>query len=215
MSLKGDKYETQEEVKFRLENTVVMYDGEPVYITSVANVEAEDKAEIARVFFQTLPYNPRNKSVRKYLSSKKFDLAPFKMGYMNHGGEAIFVSRIPIRQNRQGLSQGATLFKDIRGRNAENINFSHMIQSPGFVEMVQGKYPSFKDAGALLADKESSSVAISRSFAFAIDNDLDALLLLHRGQKCGIAMRGDDSIKLPKKFHFLREEMEECRIPIS
>lgn len=215
MSLKGDKYETAEEVKFRLENTVVMYDGDPVYITSVGNVDVEDKAEIARVFYQPLPYNQRNKAIRKYLSSKKFDLAPFKMGYMNHGGEAIFVSRLPVRQNRQGLSQGTTVFKDIRGRNAEQMNFAAMLSAPGFVEMVHGKYPSFKDAGTLLADKESSSVAISRSFAFAIDNDLDALLLLHRGQKCGIAPRGDDSIKLPKKFHFLREEMEECRIPIS
>ena len=57
MSLKGDKYETTEEVKFRLEQTVVLYDKEPVYITRVNMPDMEDKGEIARVYFIPLPIN--------------------------------------------------------------------------------------------------------------------------------------------------------------
>jgi hypothetical protein len=216
MSLKGDKYETAEEVKFRLENTVVMYDEDPVLITRVTNLEeAAEKGEIARVFFTQLPYlGNAPKETRKYLSSKRFDLSPFKMGYMNYEGQAVFVSRTPVRQNKQGLCSANTLFTDIKGRKSEVLGFSRMLRTEGFVDMVKGKFPDFKVAGDMLDDKDASSVAVSRSFAFFIDHDLDALFLLNKGIRCGIAMRNDKAVKIPPKFHFLREEMEECNIPL-
>lgn len=223
MSLKGDKYETAEEVKFRLENSIVMYDGEPVYITQCLVPDREDKGEVARVYFRKLPVGGAvargmadpEKDVRKYLSSKKFDLAPFKMGYFNHGGSAHFISRTPIRQNRQGLAQGNCKFTDVRGNQTKDMGFATALGSKGFVDMISGNYPEFKEAGALLDEKGTASVAVSRSFAFHIDHDLEALMLLHRGVKCGIAMRNQKGLQIPPKFHFLKEEMEECRIPLA
>lgn len=224
MSLKGDKYETAEEIRFRLEHTVVTYDGEPVYISKVQVPEdIGEKDEIARVFFMELPLKGggRNPEVRKYLSSKKFDLTPLKLGYMNYkaaAGEnnrAVFITRAPVRQNKQGLCQATTTFTDPRGRADQHINYNMMINSPGFVDMIKGKYPDFKEAGDMLGNKEFDSVAISRSFSFVVENDLDCLIMVHKGSKCGIALRGDKALKIPPKFHFLREEMEACRIPIA
>lgn len=215
MSLKGDKYETADEVKFRLEKTVVLYDDDPVYITSVRVPEdMEEKGEIARVFFRTLPFKNTGAETRKYLSSKKFDLAPFPMGYMNHNGEANFVSRSPVRQNRQGLSVETTNIYDHRGKQRGHLDFNQMIKSQGFYDMVKGNYPDFKEAGGMLNGKDCTSVAISRTFAFVLDDDIDALLLLHKGTKCGLAMKGDRGIKIPPKYHFLRQEMEAHRVPI-
>ncbi len=232
MSLKGDAYETQEEISFRLLNSVVLYDGKPVYISRVNLPEnADEKKEIARVHFFELPYGVevdrygdpipgmkgKGKGVeqRKYLSSKNFELAPFKMGYCNMGDEAVFVSRNPVRQNRQGLSQGTTSILDINGKKSGNYGFNHLIAAKGFSDMVAGSYPTFKDVGDLLGDNEKSSVALSRSFACRIDNDLEALVLLHKGIKCGIALKGDKTLRLPPKFHFLKQEAEECRIPLA
>jgi hypothetical protein len=215
MSLKGDKYETTEEVKFRLENTVVTYDGQPVYISKVHVPDAEDKGEIARVYFYDLPLKGAGqKETRKYLSSKKFDLAPFPMGYVNHNGQAFFVARTPVRQNKQGLAQGTTIITDIRGQKAA-LSLNDLLRSQGFCDMIAGKYPSFKEAGESLGNKENSSIAISRMFAFVIDHDLEALYLLHKGIKCGLALKNDRALKVPPKFHFLKEEMEECRIPLA
>lgn len=217
MSLKGDKYETADEVRFRLEHTVVSYDGDPVYITRVnAPAAGKEEGDVARVFFQPLPIErPEGKEVRKYLSSKKFDLAPFKMGYMNHGGNAIFVSRTPVRQNKQGLSAGTALYTNVRGQRCEAFGFNHMTKAPGFVDMVKGVFPSFKEAGDMLGDKGVTSVAISRSFAFVIDHDFEMLLMIHKGVKCGIAMKGARALQVPPKFLFLREEMEDHRIPVA
>ncbi len=219
MSLRGDKYETSEEVKTRLESSVVLYDNRPVYISRVANVDGleGDNKEIARVYFFELPYKGRAKEgeVRKYLSSKKFDLTPFKMGYVNIGGEATYVSRHPHRQYKQGLSQATTVCTDIKGHRSEDVGFQTLVSSQGFVDMFDNKYPSFKEAGELIGAKENSSVAVSKSFAFFIDHDLETLFLMNKGVKCGLARRGDKSLVIPPKFHFLREEMEEHRIPIS
>jgi len=222
MSLKGDKYETWEEINFRLTKTVVLYDGKPVYITQVSMPDDGGK-EIARVHFVELPYKMdryeegvgKQAQQRKYLSSRNFDLAPFKMGYMNYKGEALFVSRNPVRQNRQGLSAEATVITDVKGKPSAALRFSAMISSDGFVDMFSGKYPDFKDVGGMLGDKENSSVAVSRTFAFVIDHDLEALLLMHKGTKCGIALKDDKALRLPPKYHFLRQECEEFRIPLA
>lgn len=217
MSLKGDNYETAEEIRFRLEGTIVLYNEKPVWISRVQAPDGEDRKEIARVFFYDLPWAGKvgAKETRKYLSSRNFDLTPFKMGYMNHGGQATFVARTPVRQNKQGLSQATALFTNVKGVKSEIMNFTTMIQSQGFVDMVDGKFPDFKAAGELLDNKGVTSVAISRSFAFVIDHDFQMLLMLHKGVKCGIAMKGARALQVPPKFLFLREEMEEHRIPIA
>lgn len=216
MSLKGDKYENAEEVRFRLENTVVMYDRQPVYISRVEVPDAEDKGEIARVYFYDLPLKGAGlKETRKFLSSKKFDLAPFPMGYVNHNGQASFVTRNPVRQNKQGLVAATTIITNIKGQKSEEIGFNDLLRSQGFVDMVNGNYPSFKEAGESLGNKDHSSVAVSRMFAFVIDHELEALYLLHKGIRCGLALKNDRALKVPPKFHFLKEEMEECRIPLA
>jgi len=215
MSLKGDKYETQEEINFRLAETIVLYDGKPVFITKVRHPEEEDKKEIARVYFYTLPLFPGQKEERRFLSSRKFDLTPFKMGYMNYKQKALFLSRLPVRQNRQGLSTQTLVCQNPDGSRAENLGVGGLANSREFIDMVEGRYPSFKEAGAMLGKNDCTSVAISRRFAFTLDHDLEALYLYHKDIKCGIAFKEDKGIKVPPKFLFLREEMEECRIPIA
>lgn len=215
MSLKGDKYETMEEVTTRLKDSVVMYDGKPVYITRVSFPEPDEPEDkISRVFFRELPYN-NNKEQRKFLSSKKFELATPRLGYFNSYGQAVFVSRAPVRQYQQGLTKKTASLYDCHGKPLRDMDFLGMVKAQGFVDMINGKYPSFQEAGDMIGDMDNSSVALSTSFAFRVDHDLDALLLLHKGTRCGLALKGDKALKIPQKFHFLRQEMEECRIPLA
>lgn len=215
MSLRGDNYETAEEVRFRLEDTVVLYDNRPVYITRVAGGEdnvVEGKKEIARVFIRKLPIEAKDKETRKFLSSRKFDLTPFKMGYMNYKKSAVFVSRRPIRQNRQGLSSGNVSYTLWDGNRAE-IDFIDLIGSEDFVKMIDGVYPDFNEAREMLESGEFNSVAVSRSFAFVNDHDVDARFIIHKGTKCGIAMPDDKAVRIARKYHFLKEELANHGIP--
>jgi len=218
MSLKGDKYETAEEVKFRLEGSVVLYDDKPVYITSVNVPGPEDEEEVARVMFRELPFNPQardaKRSTRKYLSSRKFDLAPFRMGYMNLVDKALFVSRRPVRQSRQGLCNATTSIFQADGQRCNNVSFGKLIASQAFVEMISGVYPDFKQARVMMEEGVFKSVAIGPTFALEVDADLDALILLQKHTQCGIALSGDKGIRLSRKFHFLKEELEQSKIPL-
>lgn len=211
MSLKGDKYETLEEIKMRLESSVVLYDGAPVYITRVAAPEADDKKEISRVFFRELPYEPDGRDIRKFLSSRKFDLNIPNLGYINHRGRALYLTRAPVRQYSQGLCNKNTTVMELGGRRSE-WSFNDIIRGDGLANLLKGSYPSFKEAGEILNEK-TQSVAISKSFAVNIDNDLDVLMMSYKGTKCGLAFKGERAIRLSPKFHFLKNEAEELKIP--
>lgn len=215
MSLKGDKYETLEEIKFRLEQTIVLYDGKPVYIGRVNMPGEQDAGEIARVYFKELPLKEGGpKEVRKYLSSRKFDLTPFKMGYFNHNGRAVFASRTPVRQNKQGLSKQSLVLKTL-GLNPitdREVSFTEVVTSQGFIDMIEGSYPSFDGAVPLLKE-DAGSVALSQSFALSFDDDLGIFILFHRGIKCGLVLEGDRGVRLAAKYGFLKEELRDHKIP--
>jgi hypothetical protein len=211
MSLRGDKYETADEIRMRLEGCVVLYDGKPVIITDVgAGGEDEDgKKEIARVYFNFLPLKRGAAKERRYLSSRKFDLAPFKMGYCNYKGEVVRVSRVPVRQNRQGLSYGVTSMTDVFGTRRD-YNWNDFISSTGFSEMVAGVYPGFDAIKQLSAVR--TSIALSRDFAAVFDDDLDLIYLVHNGSKCGLIDK--NVVRLSKKFGFLKESLQELKAPL-
>jgi hypothetical protein len=124
----------------------------------------------------------------------------------------VFVTRTPIRQNRQGLC-GATLKTSTIHGGRVDLGFMRMISDQGFVDMIKGVYPSFPEAVALMENQGHASVALSRSIALEMDNDLGALFVKKQGVNCGISLAGDAHIRLSKKYHFLREELQACKIP--
>lgn len=225
MSLKGDKYENVEEVKFRLEGTVVLYDSSPVYIRDVTFPEEGDPDNIARVHFNELPMDltrPRPPRVRKFLSSRKFDLTPFKMGYLEMpDGATILTSRTANRQNRQGLCDNNTILNTIDDRLSRRarlggigIDWLDVISSPGFSDMVKGTYTDFQTSLDKLTDKRDSTV-FSREFAAQRDEELDLLFLYRKGRKCGYSDTTSKSFRLAKSLKYLANELEEARIPLS
>jgi hypothetical protein len=100
-------YENVHDASARLQSSVVLYDGEPVYITNVREAGVGDpKGDIFRVYASPLPYRANlaeAEGMRKFISSKKFDLAPFPMGFMNWNRRVFYLSRLPRKQNKQGL----------------------------------------------------------------------------------------------------------------
>lgn len=215
MSLKGTKYETQDEVKARLENTVVLYEGNPVYITKVTLPDLDDAKEIARVFFKTLPFdsNGRDKEVRKYLSSRNFDLTPFKMGYLNYKNEVLYLSRATGRQYKQGLcAHNLIVAPSARAKQefGDRIPFRELLYLQEFVDMIKGVYPSFESA----CKQKEGSVAVSRIFSLEKDPDLGCFYLTHKDTKCGIVLQ-NGIVSIPRKFAFLKEALDDDGIKIN
>lgn len=204
------KYEGVADANMRLKGTVVLYEGNPVYIR---NVVAGEKDEILRVQADPIPIKPRTMDeaeMRKYISSKKFDIAPFKMGYVNAPTGCFYCSRLPSRQQKQGLSSETFTGRDHRG-NA--VPFSNFTTCKEVVAMVKGDYPSFEVAKRALA--KCPSVAFDREFALMKDDILgDTLLrIYHKGKQVGAYL--DGKVTLGKNFECLKESLVELGLKVS
>ena len=223
MTLKGDTYETVEEASMRLTGSVVLYDGDPVYVTNVTGVDNMEEGggkDIFRVYATPLPFNIErdvvDKQIRKYISSKKFNLSAFKLGYCNLGtGKAVFLSRVAMRQNRQGLTGDTLCIRSISGHNPMDVGFKELVASKGFVSCIKGIYPNYKEFDHEEKVEGLTSLALSRNIALQKDEDgLGLIYAYHRGVKCGYVKDGG-RLFISNKFKFLKEEFEESLIPLS
>lgn len=203
------KYESLEDARMRLRNTVVRYKGDPVLVLDVLPpASAEDG--IYRIHAKTIPVSGSSDEMRKFISSKYFDISAFRMGYVNHPKGAFYCSRIPTRQQKQGLS--AETFKGV-DNHGKGINFSTFTATKEVINMVNNDYPSFSLAKRALA--KCPSVAFSRDFCLEKDSILEEELLhvYHKGTKVGACLNGD--FILGKNFKCLKESLQELGVTVK
>lgn len=217
------KYESVNDAQMRLQHTVVLYDGEPVYITGVSQVGPDDpKDDIYRVYAAPLPFVPdrngnQKEAFRKFISSRKFDLAPFPLGFMNKNDTTYYLSRQCKRQQKQGLSDNTIGVVDMssfegkgKGLPRRAFTVSNLVTYPEFLDTIKGRYPSLEEATALLQG-DANAVAFSRVFALVKDQDLDDLIYLyHKTDKVGFIL--DGQLKLSKAARCLKEALQEVGI---
>lgn len=235
------KYENADDANMRLRYTVVLYKGEPVQIQQVVRGEGKGD-DILRVLFTPLPLGkdegklpivpaPKRRvrnlddlvaldvendaeMKRKYISSKHFDIAPFKLGYVNRpsGSGVFYCTRLPNRIQKQGLCGENFSARDNYGAP---INFNTFLSCKQMIDMVHGNYPSFDEALRLLAEKVNS-VAFHRDFALVKDEVIPNLLFLyHKGNKVGMYARNSGEVSLGNKYACLKESLQEQRIKVG
>ena len=219
------QYETVGDAGMRLNNTVVLYDGVPHYVDTVDHPPEGDRKEIFRVCCRPLPLkleDPAQGRIRKYISSKKFDLAPFPMGFINTDRGAVYASRAPTRQQSQGLCSKNLLTELVPSpeigpgqiKPKQALDFNTLIHSQRAADAFAGKYPSFKEAAAETA-KGLKSVAFNREFAIACDPELPFLLYLyHKLVKVGVADADTATVRLGPKRKCLTEMLTELGVRI-
>jgi hypothetical protein len=221
-------YETVEEAEMRLVSTVVMYDGDPVYITKVGNARPGDpKEDILRVYAHPLPFDPHKlgdiearaavkekEEMRKFISSRKFDMKTIKMGFMNIKGELLYCSRKPARQFKQGVSNNTFVSQAITG-GARALNLVNAVGLKEFADMLKGVYPTFDEAVRTMNKGKITGVAFHRQFALVRDPALPELLYLyHKSDKVGVIF-GGNKIILTKGMICLRESLQEIGLNVE
>jgi hypothetical protein len=204
-------YENVADAQMRLQGTVVLYENHPVFIREVAAVgQGDPKEDIFRVYIQQLPLDRQRDAERKFISSKKFDMAPFPMGFLNYQGNVYYASRVPRRQQRQGLSEG-TFSCNPTGVSLPPLPFGTATGLPEFVDMVEGRYPSFNDAVRQIEHGEAGGVAFSRSFAIVADSEMPDLAYLYfKKDRVGFLM--EERLKLSKQGKCLSEQLREAGV---
>lgn len=208
-------YESLEEAQRRLLNTVVLYDNEPVYVIAVRNIDANDRAQgavnkdIVRVEFQRLPIKADTLIERKYISSRKFDFSPFKMGLIELNTGLHYLSRTTGRQQQQGLSDGNLSVTSI-GDVYWDKHIQHMVSEEALYNTIKGVYRPFNE---VVEDKKETGSAFSRSFSLLHDRDIGLSFFYHKNKRCGYIK--DKRIVLGPNFKYLLEELESCNALIG
>lgn len=191
----------------RLTQTVVMYDGEPVFIREVLLDSNPPKAS---VYFFT-----DGSTKTKLLSSPKFNR--FRtlpaLGWMNPvdtkkiGINAMFMNRRVISTRSHGLSSNNVvvycLMKDSNEFSSGRLAFNNVYDDPGFLHIQTNQYPTL--ASTLQKIEDSSVIAYSPLFAVFRDNR--GIRWLYRNLEPVGIFTGADTLNLLQKYSYLREEI--------
>ena len=180
-----------------LNNTVCYWNGEPIYIERVG--------EGFMASGYNLPLTPGMDRSFYDVRDPAFNCREYRIGYMNSErlGYAIFLSRRPVRGVSQGLCETNLSFLGANGRIRE-MSIANAIRDQGFVDMLQGRYPSRAEVLKKFEDVETPSVALSPYVALKRHDVLTNLHFLeYKGRE--ISFSETPEFQLPTEFEYLRE----------
>jgi hypothetical protein len=108
----------------------------------------------------------------------EFSYKAFPLGYINIGGVATYLTRLPARQQAQGLAQTSII--GYPGRP----NYPNWFTSREMKDCILGVYPGLANAEQDLETYQGTSIAIAREVAIKRQSG-DVIALMYRGRVVG------------------------------
>lgn len=156
----GKTYLNRDDMRMRLDRSVVSFKGEPWYcdvdtpVKEWFNVTLHPFEGVKGLKPQTVDHR-----------SNDFSGASLEVGYFNHEASAYYAEREPARMQKAGL-------------NYENINIvprkpgPNFLISNGFYNMLKDDYPTKEEAIKLLRQRDVKKIAVSKWFAYGWEGNL-------------------------------------------
>lgn len=164
----------------RLEGTIVMLEGEPVYVNTIGLDGLTDITWL------------KDRSEDECYIDDLDLVGQNKLGYVNLHSTAVYVGRMPLRNDwRQGIRIANLSFSGNKGFDR--------IPWPEFRKTILGEYPSFTEAKELICSGQSK-VAFSRHFAL-----MQGGVILYKERTVG---NYDIVTNLMQQFTYLNEHLQ-------
>lgn len=187
-------YITQADVHMRLDRTYCMYNGSAVYVT------VNQQFKCGEIHIRNVRDYATNSSLSPVLVSiddPKFCMVLPELGYVNYDRGCVFIMRSPERRQKQGLCSESLSFVMKGLTDKHTLSRNSLLFSPHFSDMIEGKYPSFKEALASIR-KEVVGRAFDRNLAI-IKIDRNILGLFYRNTCVGtLSPKGVLTVVEPK-----------------
>ncbi len=204
-------YDTAEEAKQKLGDSVVLFDGRPVYIYS-----SDISGDRVRLIFVDLPLPKKSEYRFEFIDHPSWDFRSLgsKLGYVNYFDknsekwDIVYLSRVPVRTSRQGLDS-KTVSCRLPIWTENGIDWSHLLYTEPFIDMFNNKRLSPTAAfQKLMSDPdEYNSISFSKKFALYYDQ-VNPPNLIYRNKKIGYTEDGL-SVKLSRNALYLAEEIRD------
>lgn len=132
------RYETNQDVRMRLHKSICMYGNTPVFVQAID--ELTTKVSLSDL--------KTGRTVVKSIDASDPDLKieSLPLGYAQYGSNAAFVFRVPLRQQKQGVSQENTRFLIEDWNARERVNNGFGVSSEGLYDTIMNVFPSFEDS---------------------------------------------------------------------
>lgn len=150
-----DAYLNRDDARLRLNHTVCMYEGKPVYVRLDSDEQFDNQYQ-CRIYELKNVNTGRGRGKVVDYRDKNFDARGIELGYCQAGLSAVYLSRLPARQNQQGLKHENIM--------AEPSNIPYEFYSEDMECCILGKHRPLKTALAMLNDGYTK-IPISRTLA--------------------------------------------------
>ncbi len=169
----GDAYWDAHSVEMRLDETICLYQGKPVYV----QVDRDRLGDGHTLKAYKLDGRMRNPTRVDY-RTEDFDYRAFPLGYMNSDRNAYYLTRVPARQQKQGLER-----RQLRGI-PELPHMEGWFYGRDMEDCILGRYPSVPEALEKLDTYAVESIAVSRNVAIRM-RSTGGTKLLYKGRTIG------------------------------
>lgn len=155
----GTAYFNREDIRTRLGNTICFYDGLPYYVD--AKVKEDNMVRVIRL--ADYASGDYDKGLLVDHRDEKFNYKSPPLGYLFYQQKnAVYVSRVPDRNQSQGLSWHVLHTNPNLGRYDSTWFYSRQME-----DMLLGRYPGRATAESMLSSGLAASVPISRHVALS------------------------------------------------
>lgn len=192
-------YQTLDDARLRLSGTVILFDGKPVFIDAINYANDSDDIVLSGL---SLPKFTPNEPIS--LHDPRWEAFDFPLGFMNTSYHAYYLSRRPVRRNRQGLSNDNMNATRADGQYGQH--FRELIEDPGFCDMFSNTYPTVREAEVRLRATDAQSAAFHKTLALVKD-PTGVLKLSYKGRLVGYGSP-KEGFRIPSEFKYLRETLE-------
>lgn len=214
------KFEDARQAQQHLYQRYVVYNGKFVQIYQIADrlpVPDEPAACLASVY--TEPYDPVKPRVLEHIPLNDEGFNDFKfdpLGWINHDTGAILMELLPIRQTKHGYGpENVEYYGFARNGNdawlgRPEVQLPDLLFSEGAREMLRNEYPLYVETTPIILGNPGFSAAVSRRYA--VQTDADGYSWLWRGASRVGLIVDKNTVRLGKRYQYLREELGESDI---
>lgn len=213
-------FETAEEMDLKVTNSVIGYGNEFIYVRGANNMGK-------KIRYVQLPLDATGVMANQIKGEVNWEHPAlnynvFKLGYCNEErkGRCMYLIRKPVRRMRQGLAADNVYAYDPKYGDYK-VDFTNLLYSKGFIDMLKGKYPTPEEALEILKEKVKNKkangvkhvVAFHRHFAFSTSK-LGLILVQYKGEDVAWGKSVKD-FNIPSQFMYLKEVFNKVGVNVN
>lgn len=204
-------YDTPEEARQKLESSVVLFNGNPVFIVGTGG-----KKGLVILKYRGIPLDNNTDVLQENINNPLWDFKSCgtKLGYTlvynphQRFWESVYVSRVPTRSSRQGLDDKTVSIINADPMPTFNYTIQNLITKDSkFKDTIKGNFLETKEVYHRVVDQPTvyKSVPMNRKLILMYDR-VSPPYLLYRNEKIGYTEDGV-RFRLAKHKEFLKEEL--------